>query len=182
MERFWLREILHLPVLWDSGPHTPWSLVSYYTCFSVPLNHALHRGQDSKPLGAKLIRLTTDLTHCCCLIHLPPSRAFCYFTEKTLSYLQYQNITTKRIFPCLFLSGISASLTITLRKKLQSQSKFHKFIPFAELLILGVLLVLSKFLESWWNWTLLCNKVQYVKNDISIHWLESYSFQTINVF
>lgn len=134
----------------------------------------------SKLLGTKLIRQTTDLTHCCPLIHLLLP------TEKKTLYLIYniKIFQPKEFFP-LFLFGIYLCFYLWLSGEnyslnLNSTSFYH--------LLNDSFLVSCPFSPSSWNhdgnpnWTLLCDKVQHDKNYISGDWREPYSFQTINVF
>lgn len=82
------------------------------------------------------------------LIHMPLPRTLFNFTEKHFNLSTTLKYFKQKDFPLsLLLLGLSASLWL-LGKKLQSESKFHKFMQFAELLILDFLSILSKFLES----------------------------------
>lgn len=133
----------------------------------------------SSYLRAKLIRQTIDLTHCCSLIQLPlPRTPFQLYWKNFILFATLKYFNQKDFPLSLLLLGHSASLThwekIAVSLNLNSTS-------LCNLLSYSFLTFFQFSLNSWnnngiQNWTLLCNKSQYVKNYISICWVESYSF------
>lgn len=78
--------------------------------------------------------------------------------------LKYSN--QKNFSLSLPLWHLSLPLSMTLKEKLQYESQFHKFLPFAELSILGFLSIFSQVLGIMMEIRieqLLCDKAQYDK-------------------